>query len=290
MNSLTLPSYAKINLGLNILGKREDGFHEIETILQQIDLRDEIELSPREGPEVAFRCDQVCVPGGENNLCVRAATMLKAETGVRKGIAIHLNKRIPMGAGLGGGSSNAAMVLLGLNKLWQLNLRPPQLTSLASRLGSDVPFFIQGGTALAVGKGDVLVPGAVLENHVVLVVYPGFEISTSWAYGQINLNLTISKKNIKLRNLMGKKIDCKILRELANDFEVFVFKRFPVLASIKERLLASNATLASLSGSGSTVYGVFQNEHEALEAQEVYKNKYTTFITRPIKWGYCQMS
>lgn len=291
MKGLRLQSYAKINLGLNILGKREDGFHEIETIFQQIDLKDEIEFKTKEEPVIEFFCDSLEIPTGNDNLCVHAAKLLKETMGVQKGVEIVLKKTIPIGAGLGGGSSNGAVVLLGLNKLWNLKLKPKQLQNLACQLGSDVPFFIQGGTALACGRGEILRTLNFKNDFTILIVFPGFQISTKSIYRQMNLNLTIKKKSIKLRYFEGQDLkDVGICNLLKNDLEKIVFKKYPILAAIKEQLYSKNAIYASMSGSGSALFGIFREKSEALEVKKLYINHYPIFITQPIKWGYTQLN
>ncbi|MFQ5823597.1 MAG: 4-(cytidine 5'-diphospho)-2-C-methyl-D-erythritol kinase [bacterium] len=288
---LRLPSYAKINFGLIIKGKRRDGFHEIETILQQIDLKDEIKLEAKEEPVIKFYCDNSTIPTGNSNLCVRAAYLLKQSVGVRKGVEIVLKKSIPAGAGLGGGSSNGAVVLLGLNKLWNLNLKPERLQVLASQLGSDVPFFIHGGAALAQGKGEILIPLKFQDDFTILIVFPQITVSTQWAYGQVNLSLTIKKKNIKLNRLKDMNyLDADFLTVLQNELEAIVFKRYPILRLIKKELYRRDAIFVGMSGSGSAIFGIFRNESKALELKEFFRDRYPAYITRPIRWGFGQLN
>lgn len=290
MDSLCLPAYAKINLGLSIKSKRADGFHEIETILQQIDLKDEIAIKLIERPEITFHCDAPGVPNDEANLCVRAATLLQQRQSVSLGADIILNKSIPVGAGLGGGSSNAAVTLLGLNKLWQLQLSTEELQHLASQLGSDVPFFIHGGAAIARGKGEQLEWFEPMFDFPILLVYPELAISTKWAYSQVNLDLTMTKKSIKLLQFKDNKYNrVELFEGLENQFEQFVFKKYPILRIIKEDLSQSGAIFSSLSGSGSVLFGVFKNENQLLEARKLFQNDFTVFVAKPIKWGHRQV-
>lgn len=291
MEFIRLPSYAKINLGLNILGKRKDGFHEIESILQQIDLKDEIELKKKASPKIAFHCDNSEIPTGKANLCVHAATLLKETHGIKKGVEIFLKKTIPAGAGLGGGSSNGAVVLLGLNKLWNLNLKPAQLQGLAARIGSDVTFFIYGGTAIVRGRGERIEPFTLAGDVTIVIVFPGFGISTKWAYRQINLNLTIRNKNAKLMFLNGRNYDdTNIGNFLKNDLEEVVFQKYPVLSEIKKKLYDHHAIFASMAGSGSAILGIFRNRNEALKVKNFFNKQYSTFVTRPIRWGYMEVN
>lgn len=289
MSSLRLPSYAKVNLSLIVKGRRGDGFHEIETLIQQVDLNDEIELTTRDAPGIKFRCNREDLPTGKENLCVRAADLFMDATGIQKGLEIKLEKVIPTGAGLGGGSSNAAVTLLGLNVLWQMNFQPIKLFELASRLGSDVPFFIRGGTALARGRGEVLSYCDFDFDNPILMVFPGINISTAWAYKRLNLSLTMRKKSIKLASFNDRNFnDVDFYKEFENEFEETVFERYQVLREIKNEILKRKPLFAGMSGSGSTIFGVFRQMREAIETKRFFDREYRTFITRPIRWGYQQ--
>lgn len=287
MQTIKVPSYAKINLGLFILGVRDDGFHEIETILQQIDIKDEIEIKLTNSSKIDFSCDHPDLQEADSNLCVRAANLLKQTTGIQKGARIFLSKTIPMGAGLGGGSSNAAVVLLCLNKLWGLNLSVQELRAIASRLGADIPFFILGGTAVATGRGNLLRPAKSIGDQPIVVVFPGISVSTQWAYTQVNLNLTIKEKNTTLASFNDIDYDNKdFIKSLKNEFEEIVFAEYPLLEQIKKQINQSKAIFASMSGSGSAIFGIFEKEDDALEVRSFFQNEYPTFVTRPINWGY----
>lgn len=290
MEHLRLPSFAKINLGLHILRKRSDGFHDIESVLQQIDLKDEIELISTEGTDISLICDKEGIPADDTNLCVLAAKHLQESLQVSRGVKIILEKHIPAGAGLGGGSSNAAVVLLGLNKLWKLGLTAGRLQNLASQIGSDVPFFIQGGMALARGRGDLLKEINARNKHCFLIVCPAIHVATKWAYGQLNLNLTMKKKNINLTNLERSGfLDDRFYGGLQNDFEEIVFQIFPVLKKLKQLLDKLNAVCVSMTGTGSALFAVFRDQVEASEAYDTIQIEYPAFIARPIKWGYAQL-
>ncbi|MFQ5730258.1 MAG: 4-(cytidine 5'-diphospho)-2-C-methyl-D-erythritol kinase [Waddliaceae bacterium] len=291
MQSIRVPSYAKINLGLLIHGRRRDGFHEIETILQQIDLRDEIEVSSDKSPEIRFSCNNPNLPADASNLCVRAAVLLKQKTGVTSGVTIRLNKTIPVGAGLGGGSSNAAATLLALNQLWGLNLEAGVLQKWSAELGSDVPFFIRGGAAIATGKGEILQPRKELAHLPILVVFPKLAISTQWAYGQLNLSLTKKKKNANLASFNDINFNMvDFTKTLRNEFEEIIFAEFPVLRQIKKQMEESKALFSSLSGSGSALFAIFRHETEARMASTKFRNAYPTFVTHPIKWGFGEVN
>ncbi len=286
---LRLPSYAKINLALFIKGKRGNGYHEIETLLQQIDLKDEIEFRVTTNPEIAFFCNDPNLPSGKKNLCVRTAYLLKEFAGVQQGAEIRLTKVIPMGAGLGGGSSNAAVVILGLNKLWKLNLPPRKLMELAAQLGSDVPFFIHGGMAWAEGRGDILTWFDFDLDLPIVVVYPEVHVSTAWAYQHLNLDLTMKKKNIKLARFKNRNFNnVEFYKNFSNDFEAVVFKAHSILAEIKQRLLQRNPIFTSMSGSGSSLFAIFRTVSETVAAKAMFENQYRTFLVHPIRWGYKQ--
>lgn len=250
-------AFAKINLGLNILKKREDGYHEIESVFQQIDLSDEIILSSRDAG-IQIVCNHPDVPCDETNICHKAVRLLWEEMGRKGGVQIEIRKNIPVGAGLGGGSSDAAVVLRELNQQWNIGLDLRSLHTLARRLGADVPFFLSGGTVLAQGVGDIFTPVQLPLDFSILIVFPNFSVSTVWAYKNFKINLTNSKKNIKLADLFLTDLDLSGLSQyFKNDLEKVVFQRHSQLHAIKTRLYSAGAFYASMSGSGSSVYGLF---------------------------------
>jgi len=287
MADLTLPSYAKINVGLRIIRKRTDGFHELDTILTQIDLHDELSFTAQATPNISLTCTRTDLPTDESNLCVRAAKLLQRSQNVTSGVHMELSKHIPMGAGLGGGSSNAAVVLLGLNKLWRLNLNAEQLEELASQLGSDVPFFIRGGSARATGRGEMLAPVNLQIQRPIVIVYPQITISTNWAYSQVNLDLTKTKKNITLPHFEGSVVDSKAsFSSFKNDFEAFIFPAYPELSKIKALLDTNGALFSSLSGSGSALFGIFDERNQAEKVATRFKNECVTFVAHQKDWGF----
>jgi 4-diphosphocytidyl-2-C-methyl-D-erythritol kinase len=265
--SISFKTPAKVNLGLHILGKREDGFHELETLFQMVNWCDKIKIEClSHGLELV--CNQPDIPTDKENLIIKAAHILQIRyPGRCKGARIHLNKNIPHGAGLGGGSGNAAGVLLGLNFLWGLKLKREDLVSVASELGSDVPFFLFSACAIGRGRGEIL---ELVKNPIkfyVLMVYPGFAVSTAWVYGNLKLKLTKRKNNISiLKNFLLQSEFAQLGARWSNDLELFVFKEHPGLSGIKEEMLALGAKGALLSGSGSTVFGVFDNLETANSA------------------------
>ena len=265
--SISFKTPAKVNFGLHILGKREDGFHELETLFQMVNWCDEIKIEClSRGLELV--CNQPDIPSDKDNLVIRAAHILQTRYPERcKGARIHLNKNIPHGAGLGGGSGNAAGVLLGLNFLWGLKLKREDLISVASELGSDVPFFLFSPCAIGRGRGEILEPVKNSIRFYVLMVYPGFAVSTASVYGNLKLKLTKRENNISiLKNFLLQSEFAQLGATWSNDLELFVFKEYPGLSGIKKEMLALGAKGALLSGSGSTVFGVFDNPETANSA------------------------
>jgi len=253
-------AYAKINLGLEVLSRRSDGYHEIRTILQTVDMYDRLSFQIRDSG-VELVTDDPDLPTDEGNLVVRAARMLAEEVKEARGAYVELKKTIPAGRGLGGGSSDAAMTLLALNELWQAGLSELDLCRLAGRIGMDVPFFLVGGAALGIGRGEEVFPlDCQLEVPIVLIL-PDFAISTAEAYG--SLILTKREPSLKLRDLalsyLGGR---KELLDLVNDLEFATLDHTPAIHEYKEQLLELGASLSLMSGSGSAVFGIF--DHEAL--------------------------
>ncbi len=292
MTSIALPSFAKINLGLSILHKRDDGFHELETILQQINLKDEIQISLAGSGEISLICSQPGIPTDESNLCCQAARLFQKQAKIRSGINIKLTKNIPWGAGLGGGSSNAAVTLLALNKLCETNFNVEILKEMSAQLGSDIPFFIEGGTKFAFGRGEKLktLNNNCKYNHI-LIVIPNVKISTKWAYSNLNLDLTNKEKNVTLSSFKDRgAVNLDIFEALKNDFEDVIFLKYPLLGEIKTQLLERKAVFTSLSGSGSALFGVFKTNSDVLEAQSLFEKKFRTFVTGFENWGYYQVN
>lgn len=263
MERLTLVSPAKINLFLEVLFLREDGYHEIRSILQLIDLCDRITLAKRrEGIEVEV---VGAAPSGRENLAYQAAELLFKEAGVRAGVKIQIEKRIPVGGGLGGGSSNAAATLWGLTGLYGLDLPLKDLMAVGAQLGSDVPFFFFQGAALAEGRGEWLRPLPPLPRLWVVVANPGFSVSTAWAYQRLTLGLTNADEDRKIAllmeiaSLMEKGEGEKALSLSFNRFEEVVLQAYLEIARLKERLAAMGARPTLLCGSGSSVFGFAQD-------------------------------
>ena len=275
---------AKINLGLHIHKKREDGFHELETLFQMVALYDELEVEGT--PEkVELFCNSPGIPNDETNLVVKAARLLQKNfSGKYGGVKIKLKKNIPSGAGLGGGSGNAAGILLALNHLWDLNIPRKDLIAMSSELGSDVPFFLMSPCAIGTGKGEILEP---IENPIkfyILMVYPNLPLSTRWVYGNLKLKLTKPENNISiLANFLIRSEFAQLGTALYNDLAPVVFQRYPEILEIKNELLRSGAGGALLSGSGSTVFGIFDNPDLAKKVLARFAGKkYKVFLAKSI--------
>jgi 4-diphosphocytidyl-2-C-methyl-D-erythritol kinase len=277
---MTLRAYAKINLGLRVLRKRPDGYHDIETVFRTIDNYDIIRLAAT-GGDITFKTNSQALPSDSANLCLRAAFLLKDITHVSHGVNIELTKNIPIAAGLGGGSSDAAATLKGLVKLWNLALRPHELDKIALSLGSDVPFFLEGGSAYATGRGDVLEPFEFKLPYWILVVTPAIPISTTWAYGHVKLSGNSRHRSLKSIIRDDVYAPPEFLKELKNDFEPLVFETYPEVKSIRDMLLEEGAEFASLSGSGSSVFAFFSDEESASIAALKFSKTYYTSLTSP---------
>ena len=265
---LTITANAKINLGLRIVGRRENGLHLLHTLFQEIAFGDDVTLTNRPKLKVILEVTGPAaggVPTDESNLCIRAVTLFNERTGNGRGIEMGLEKRIPAGAGLGGGSSDAAAVLKGLNELWQTGMTVPEMEGLAVELGADVPFFIRGGLQLGEGIGEVLTPLERALPWVVVLVIPPFGVDTAWAYSQF-----ASRRSFPLPPAFDKLIAGEPIpwEAFTNDFEEVVFPRYGQLAEIKRELLEAGAVHASLSGSGSGVYGLFEATPQTDKLQE----------------------
>lgn len=257
---------AKINLSLRILGRRADGYHLLDTIMVPVSLYDELELRKAKAGSrdlIRIDCDDPAVPRDETNLVHRAAKLIMDSSRKSQPIRIRLKKSIPIGAGLGGGSSDAAATLLGLNRLLELRLSLRRLEHLALRLGADVPFFIRGRPARARGVGERLRVISSLPNFWAVIVYPGFPVSTPWAYQQFAAKLTKTSVNTSI-NASPKTFD-DLTHRLINDLEDATLKAYPKIAEFKRKLLRGGAPGVLMSGSGSAVFGIFDSKTAALK-------------------------
>jgi 4-diphosphocytidyl-2-C-methyl-D-erythritol kinase len=273
MKSVRIPAYAKVNLRLDVFGRRADGYHELRTIFQAISLHDTLVLETKREPGIDLRIagnTQLAGELGRDNLVYRAIHELGREIELRQGVRAVLTKRIPVGRGLGGGSSDAAAALVGLLRLTRKRIEPAHLLEIASGLGADVPFFLHGGRALGIGRGDEIYPLPDLARRQVLVISPReIAVPTKDAYQWLSQELTNGGDPTKLMRF------CALCWSpqggvLSNDFEAAVFPRYPRLAAIKRELLQQGAAEASLAGSGSAVFGVYQHPAKARRAARAF--------------------
>jgi 4-diphosphocytidyl-2-C-methyl-D-erythritol kinase len=266
-----LRAYAKINLGLLVLRRRPDGYHDIATIFHRVNLFDQIALEP--SGSLSLITDGHEVPRDERNICLKAASLLRERFGIAAGVSIRLSKQIPVGAGLGGGSSDAAAVLTALPRIWGVTPDPGLLSELALRLGSDVPYFLKAGSAFARGRGEILEYMDLDIPYTILLCNPGIHVSTAWAYGQITPSATADPAAMKQCVLESIGDPVLLARVLRNEFEPAVFRKHPEIGALKQAMLDRGALFASMSGSGSSVYGFFEDPARASGAAEELKGK-----------------
>ncbi len=269
---MQVKSYAKINWTLDVLFKREDGFHELRTIYQTVSLHDTLTLTKTDGA-IEMRCRDARVPVDETNLVYQAAMHLREATGIKAGARIEIEKRIPVAAGMGGGSSNAAATLLGLQRLWQVELADRALTEMAAKLGSDVPLFLIGGTLLGIGRGAEVYPIDEVECASLLLVNPGIAVSTAEAYQKLSrLTRQESPRIIPFTFFAAKDVR-RLPLTAKNDFEAVVLVQHPEIAAVKRSLIERGAHHALMSGSGATVFAVFDNLVASERARDAMRAK-----------------
>lgn len=272
---LKVKPFAKINLGLEILRKRADGYHDINTCFIPISLYDEIDIVSSD--ILTAKTQGRAYLSQEKNLCFRAARLLSEKYNITDGAKIQLRKNIPTGAGLGGGSSDAAFTLLSLNTLWNIHAPLQELKKLAEQLGSDIPFFLMQSAAIGTRRGEVLTPIPFVLEYWIVVVYPKIHVSTAKAYSSVIPN----EQQTDYASIFNKK---KLTKELLqnnirNDFEVSVFAQYPLLAEIKQTLLECGALFSLMSGSGSSIFGLFSDENIAFSAATKL-SRYQAFVCR----------
>ena len=269
---------AKVNLTLRILNKRQDGYHNIESLVQKVDLYDRITMEDSSDGGITLQCSDPTLPTDSGNIAVRAAEMFRESAGVpARGVRISLQKRIPHGAGLGGGSSDAAAVLLGLTHLWNRPLDREILLGIAAQLGSDVPLFLHPSPAVISGRGEIVRPSYIRINGFYVIVRPDVSVSTQWAYS--NFRLTKSPEEYRISPLsraVGEEISPGMWDGLLfNDLEACVFERFPQVERSREVLIQHGARASLMSGSGSAVFGLFDNLGDARKAARKIKGMKT---------------
>ncbi len=276
---MNLKAYGKINIGLRIIRKRSDGYHDIETIFHRINVYDEIILE--EDSNISLKCDDPAIPIDDSNLCIKTAKLLKEFCRTEQGVKIFLKKNIPIGAGLGGGSSDAASVLLNLPKLWNINITHEELERIASRIGADVTYFLKKGSAYTISKGDDLEYFHLDIPYTILTIYPDVHVSTAWAYQNYKIKNIATDRTLKDIVNIYISDPLQLKKNVKNDFEEIVFQRYPDLQDIKDKLYDKGAKFAQMSGSGSSIFGFFDTDDLASEAEELFAKENQTIITPP---------
>jgi 4-diphosphocytidyl-2-C-methyl-D-erythritol kinase len=266
--SISIRAHAKINLDLRVVGTRPDGYHELRTVFQAISLHDTLECIPREGP-FGIDCAAAGVPLDRANLVWQAAEALwrsLRRSGPVRGVVIRLDKRIPLQAGLGGGSADAAATLLALARMWRVPVRPSQLTDVAASIGADVPFFLSGGTALGLGRGDEVYPLADLPRHWIVLLVPGFGVSTADAYTWYDSERDLARGSAMREPQHVPGPWPSRAAQMINDLEAPIARHHPEIDQMKTALRRAGALAAAMSGSGSAVFGLFQQQRDATAA------------------------
>jgi len=282
----SLPSFAKINWTLRILGRRDDGFHELFTVFQTISLHDTLTFEGSD--EIELTCNDATVPTDERNLIVKAASVMRERFSVSVGARIRLEKHIPSPGGLGGGSSNAAVALIGLKRLWNIEVSDDDLQTMAAEVGSDVPFFLHGGTAIGTGRGEMMEPVADIQAENMLIVTPPVAVSTRDAFAGLKAAALTSQGQISSLTVCrneARSLD-PLNSVLKNDFEASVFAAYPEIKRVKETLLELGAVNAALSGSGASVFAVFDKKEtrqaaiKALDHESTWRKFAVSTISR----------
>ena len=285
MDEISLKALAKINLGLDVLGKREDGYHEVRMVMQTIHLYDRVEIKKTRSPHIHVETNLYYLPVNEDNLVYRAAKLMKDEFQIKEGVRIVLQKFIPVAAGLAGGSSDAAAVLVGMNRIFNLGLKQNKLMELGLKIGADVPFCIMRGTALAEGIGEKLTALPPMPKCPVLIAKPAISVSTKAVYEGLKLydgmehpDIDGVMEGIQQKDLKG------VASHMGNILETVTIPMYPVIEDIKKLMLENGALNAMMSGSGPTVFGLFEDRQSAKRAaqkikeQKLAKQVYVTSI------------
>lgn len=269
MKEIRLKALAKINLGLDVVGKREDGYHEVRMIMQTIKLYDEIEIHKADKPGIRVKTNLQYLPVNENNLVYKAAQLLMDEFGISKGVSIKLRKVIPVAAGMAGGSSDAAAVLVGLNRMFELGLTKQELMKRGVKIGADVPYCVMRGTALAEGIGEKLTKLPPMPKCSLLIAKPGIHVSTKFVYSNLKADQLAEHPDIDGQIQALRDGDLRRLASLmGNVLETVTIPAYPVIGEIKEEMLNCGAAGAMMSGSGPTVFGLFEDKEQARAAYE----------------------
>jgi 4-diphosphocytidyl-2-C-methyl-D-erythritol kinase len=276
-------SFAKINLGLEILSKREDGYHEIRTLFQSVDLNDILEFRPLRQDRILLEGNDDTIPWDESNLIYRASRLLKERFKLKTGVHVWVEKSIPAGKGLGGGSSNAATTLWALNRIWDLGLEKGALIDLGRFLGADVPYFFEGGLCLGEETGNRITPLDDIPPHLCVLALPSFSLSTAAVYGQVPPSLTSQDKDSKIIKFLNS----RNLSLLVNDLEKIVFRTHPQIKAIRNLFQKKGSKLSLMSGSGSAVFGLFLEKERAEGALRMLLKEHAVVLAKTLsREGY----
>ena len=290
MNSITMNAPAKINLALDVIGKRENGYHDVRMIMQQIDLCDELTIYKEDrvnGSQIMIETDSKELPVNEDNLIYKAAELVIKRCGIKDGVRIKLKKRIPVAAGMAGGSTDAAAVFRGMNELFDAGLSAEELCEMGVKIGADIPYCIMGGTALAEGIGEILTPLSPMPESTILIAKPGISVSTGYVY--TTLDSVGVREHPDIEGMLGAINDGNlngIAARLENVLENVTQEKYPVIGSIKQTMLDNGALGSLMSGSGPTVFGLFDDRKKAETAAEAIrrsKDAGDIFITGPVR-------
>ena len=287
MNQIELKALAKINLGLDVLGRRENGYHDVRMVMQSIYLYDEVKIAKKKEPGITLTTNLKFLPTGDGNIAYKAAQLLMDEFDLKEGVQITLNKHIPVAAGLAGGSSNAAAVLFGMNRLFGLRLTQQELMDRGVKLGADVPYCIWGGTALSEGIGEKLSRVDAMPGCYILIAKPGISVSTAFVYQNLNLSGLAKHPDIdgmleclRTKDLKG------ICDRLENVLETVTIKEYPIIEEVKKHLVDQGAMGALMSGSGPTIFAIFQDKKtadNALKSLRSIEDIKQAYVVRPIR-------
>lgn len=277
MNSITVKAYAKINLGLDVLRKRPDGYHDVCMIMQSLDLHDLITIHKSTEEGIVIHTNLSYLPSNQDNLVYKAAALFLSTLRIEEGLVIELDKNIPVAAGLAGGSSDAAATLIGLNKLYQAGMTLPQLQKLGVKLGADVPYCLMLGTALSEGIGEVLTPLSPMPSCSILLVKPDISVSTKYVYDNLKLNeYSVHPDITAMTAALANKDIYALSKNMDNILQSVTVKEYPIISDIKDKMKELGALTSLMSGSGPTVFGIYQNRAMAKKAYSYFK-KYQHF-------------
>jgi len=274
------PSFSKVNIGLKILRRRDDGYHNIYTLFQKLDFGDELLLEKTKN-DCLITSNVDWVPTDKSNICYKVYNALKNIYPDLGGVGIQIEKKIPIGSGLGGGSANGAAVLKGLNNLYDLGLSILELENIGASVGADVSFFIRGGTQLGEGIGNILTPLPNVISGIYLLVIPNIIINTSWAYTELGKKLKFDTRVPNFRGFFNGDNSSFKFEIFEIDFERIVIPAYPEIGTIKQKMLKLGAQFASLSGSGSTVFGIFDEDTLVKKAESFFRTSYQTILANP---------